>query len=342
MDPYASAMPEPSYSLEVSTGKQGRTNPKKPAYKLLTVERKVTSDSETMDIERATILAEEIGAAARTLHDQGGHRFDAAFMEQHGGAYGINVIALDTNYTVHTIKTFLYRPTCPGGPVLFRTGREVERILKVTYPALKPEEAGGMTLGLRLGKFKDLDVVFMMPSSMPDHPVLMYKLNLERKGDGSNTCVLLSARLCDGMGLGRSPPHVSLGKYKFLFPGQPLDVSKVKSAVTKGTKRGAADIEGVLYEALGAHCKMSDAGRAQLYCLVFHFFRSFKSVLGDAAFDETFASYTSMPAPVVAGILLEKEMLRTITMAASRNNRDSVDKIMGNVECLASVYNIMW
>jgi hypothetical protein len=313
--------------VHVVTGKQGRTNANKPAHELLALYKNIAMDSEILLDFEIKEIAGKVLALART---HAGHRFDEAYMAAHDGAYGISAITIDTEYGVHAYTVPLFRPTSHGGHVLFRTGKEIENVLRVTRPDIKAEEAGGMELGLFASKFKGLDCLLIVPDTF-DHPELFRALQLETKGDGTDTTTLVYLRLCDKLGLGRSPPHLSIGKFKFLFPGVELDTSLVKS---KGTKRGrdvapsssakpAGNVWDVLESMLNESVRdlrnsgldMTSAdyrAKSFLFGLAKHFLMSFDGIMGRETFNKVFAGYAQLPANIVLTTMGNKDIINGI------------------------------
>jgi hypothetical protein len=315
------------HHVEIVTGKQGRTNANKPSHELLAVLRTLDMDSGYLGDSELESIVDKVRGILQTHR---GHRFDPQYMNAHDGAYGIRVIALDKEYNVHAYTMPVYRPTSHGGHVVFRTGKEIEKVLKITHSDVPIEEAGGMELGLFVSKFKDIDCLFIVPDTIDD-PVLFRALDLEVKGDGTDTTTLVYLRLCDKLGLGRSPPHLSIGKFKFLFPGVALDTSLIKS---KGTKRSREptpppppppstventwDIMSSLLSDSIKHARTYDReseiykAKGFLYLLAQNFLEVFDIRVGRARFNTIFKDYVHLPVNIFLETMGNRSIIQSI------------------------------
>ena len=210
--------------VHVVRGKRGPIDATKPAHELLELYKNIPIDEEYLSSQDISKIAEKVRDLVRASN---GHRIDAEYMQNNDGAYGISTITIDAGMNAHAYTAPLYRPTSSRGHVFLRTGKEIEKVLKITHSDIPVQEAGERTLGLYVSKFKEYNCLLIVPDTF-DTPELFRALDLETKGDGTDTTTLVTMKLCDGLGLGRSPPHVSIGKFKFLFPGVERDISQVK------------------------------------------------------------------------------------------------------------------
>jgi len=206
---------EPCQEKDTETNAKDTKENNKPIEKQ--DERKVAKPLDAATLESVTKKVRDILA---THH---GYRFDSAYMEAHGGSYGIPMIAIDIDYTVHASMMPLYRPTSSGGHVAFRTGQKIKDVLAMTQ---------GDSI-LYVSKFKDYECVLVTPNALND-PKLYNALNLETLGD---TIALMFLRVCDKFAVGKSQPKLAVGKFKFLFPGHIVDYSQVPKDKDETTKQ---------------------------------------------------------------------------------------------------------
>lgn len=180
-----------------------------------------------------TDMATKVLRRALEMHTLQGHRFDDEYVNANG-SYGINVVTINTAGEVGGYVAPLYRPTSPGGHVFLKNHVAVWDLVHMIYPAIEKADAATTAIYCEIAKFADLDVILVAPTG---HDILtaelVYKLRLEAKGDGSDTTMLLRTRLCDAGGLARSPPHFSSSKFRFLFPGECIDLSVMKAKAPK-------------------------------------------------------------------------------------------------------------
>jgi hypothetical protein len=333
-------------TISIVTGKQGRTNANKPPHELLTEMKTIALDVETLGDDDILRISSNVLTLAR---DHQGHRFDASYMEEHGGAYGIAVIALDTQLNAREYTMPVFRPTSHGGHVAFRTQKEIENVVKITHDDVPIETAGAMELGLHVAKFRNIECILIVPDTL-EHPKLFRALDLEVKGDGTDTTTLVYLRLCDKLGLGRSPPHLSTGKFKFLFPGMAIDTSQVKPRTTKkraaddenagttsGTKRmkreestDARKTYEILNEMLDDAMRVSDAAKGALYQIAKHFLLAFDGHFGEEKFTETFKSFKHLPGSVLLDMFGNLDMVESITSTTVRDQSEC-DTILRSV-----------
>ena len=305
--------------VHIVRGKQGRTNATKPSHELLELHKNIPMDEEfLMPFEIEEISAKVLDMARK----YSGHRFDTEYMEANGGAYGISTITIDASNNVHAYTAPLYRPTSHGGHVLFRTGKEIENVLKITHSDVPVQEAGSKTLGLYVAKFKNYNCLLIVPDTF-DTPELFRALELEKKGDGTDTTTLVTMKLCDGLGLGRSPPHVSIGKFKFLFPGVERDISQVKKKRSHVEGPGAAapvqvveedDVWTVLNSMVAKSAALagSDDATNVLYRTAKHFLRTFDRMMGREEFNKVFKNFTRLPDELVIDTVGNKDIIAGI------------------------------
>lgn len=158
----------------------------------------------------------------------GGFRFDQEYMDAHGGAYGVPTIVLDINHNVHLYTTHLFKPNADSCHVIFRTGAEVRKVIRL----VEGPNAPLTFVDMYFGKFKNKECIFIAPSTM--HCVALYRaLNLETV-DG--TIALMEVRMADKYLAGKTQPRLCVGKFKFLFGREP-DLSAYNA--TKEAKRQA-------------------------------------------------------------------------------------------------------
>ena len=307
--------------VHIVRGKQGRTNATKPSHELLELHKNIPMDEEfLMPFEIEEISAKVLDMARK----YSGHRFDTEYMEANGGAYGISTITIDASNNVHAYTAPLYRPTSHGGHVLFRTGKEIENVLKITHSDVPVQEAGSKTLGLYVSKFKNYNCLLIVPDTF-DTPELFRALELEKKGDGTDTTTLVTMKLCDGLGLGRSPPHVSIGKFKFLFPGVERDISQVKKKKKRSHAEGPGEAEAVeVLETVSdvwdiLHSKIARTTYARdgeekrmLSRIAMHFMKTFETQLGRAHFNTAFEWFTRLDDKKVIGFLSERRVIDNV------------------------------
>lgn len=336
--------------ISIVTGKQGRTNANKPAYELLSEIRRIPLEIETLEDGDIEHMASDIIGLAQANQ---GHRFDQAYMDDHNGAYGIASIMLDTQLNARAWRMPVYRPTSHGGHVAFRTHDEIENVVKMTHDDIPIDTAGSKDLGLLAAKFQNMECILIMPDTL-EHPKLLRALRLETKGDGSDTTTLVYLRVCDGLGLGRSPPHLSTGKFKFLFPGVPIDTSQVKpraqkkrnadatdgSTSTNGTNAAEkrAKVEGNAYEIL--HKLLDDTVRGSAtntkgasYQTAKQFLRSLDDAVGRDKCIETLSNYTHLPGPVVMDMFGNMDVIESI-VASNIEEAHISEKILGHTRAL--------
>ena len=329
--------------ISIVTGKQGRGNPNKPTHEFFTEIKTIALEVETLDDTDISTCASEILALAR---EHQGHRFDASYLEEHGGAYGIAVISLDTQLRARKYTMPVFRPTSHGGHVAFRTQKEIEAVVKITHDDIPIENAGAMELGLFAGKFKNLECLLIMPDTL-EHPKLLRALELETKGDGTDTTTLVYLRLCDKLGLGRSPPHLSTGKFKFLFPGVAIDSSLVKprsqkkrSAVGSGDSSDGKRMKGepyanqkiydVLNGKLDDTMRVSERAKGALYQTAKHFLLSLDGHFEEEEFSKAFCGYTHLPGHVLLDMLGNVDMIESITLT-SMGDSSARDEVLRTV-----------
>jgi hypothetical protein len=233
----ASSIPPAGHSAEIFQGKRGRSSDTKPPYALLesisalksTPPAEYTDEMNAVDID----MASRVLRRALEMHTLQGHRFDDEYMANQG-SYGINVVTINTAGEVGGFVAPLYRPTSPGGHVFLKNHVAVWDLVHIIYPLIEKADASTTAIYCEIAKFADLDVILVAPTG---HDILTaelaYKLRLEAKGDGSDTTMLLRTRLCDAGGLARSPPHFSSSKFRFLFPGEHIDLSVMKAKAPK-------------------------------------------------------------------------------------------------------------
>lgn len=309
--------------VHVVTGKQGRTNANKPSHELLALHKNIAMDSDYLFDFQIEDIVTKVKELTATHH---GHRFDQSYMVHHDGAYGVRAIMIDNEYNVHTYTVPIFRPTSHGGHVVFRTGKEIESVLKVTHSDVPVEEAGGMELGLFVGKFKDLNCLLIVPDTLESFG-LFRALNLETKGDGSDTTTLVYLRLCDKLGLGRSPPHLSIGKFKFLFPGVALDSSQVKSKKRPLPPPVVEEddeddkiwnavhemLENSFRKTVGT-VREGDFYRSKsfLFGLAKRFLALFNHKMGPDVFDAAFTPFTNLNEDAVLDTIGSKEVIKSV------------------------------
>ena len=337
--------------VHIVAGKQGRMSVTKPSHELLAVEENLPLDTETLD---ECVIAEIAKKVLELAPKYSGHRFDEEYMAQNKGAYGISTLTIDTEYNVHPYVMPVFRPTSPGGHTVFRTALEIEKVLEITHADIPVENAGAMEIGLYMSKFKGLECVLIVPATMKN-PKLFRALNLETKGDGSDTTTLVSVRLCDTLGLGRSTPRLSTGKFKFLFPGVPLDTSLVKSKKSK--RKREESIEEVTQSAWDAlNSMLSECvqktradgydkttpdykAKSYLYLMAQRFLDIFDINVGRDRFEQVFAIYTSLPADICLETLGNKKVIRSIieSNVDDIQSRDSLHYEVDSYEQMISV-----
>jgi hypothetical protein len=209
----------------IVVGKQGRASLTKPPHEML--ETYATLETGDTD-EDYTEIAEKVISLARDMHITSNHRFDAEYLEANNGAYGINVVTLDAHGTVSGYVAPAYRPTSAGGHVFLKSGDAVYDLARRMYPELTKDAANTSEIYCVLAKMRDMNVILAVPDGYMSAN-LAHKLCLALKGDDTNTAMLLRTRLCDRGGLARSVAHFSTPKWRFLFPGAPIDLSQKRA-----------------------------------------------------------------------------------------------------------------
>lgn len=241
---HAATAPPRGYALEIIEGKKGRVSDTKPPHCMFAALLK-TVPTETYADEVAaadTALASRVISEAVHLHRASGHRFDNEYMAANDGAYGINVVVINEKLEVSSYIAPLFRPTSSSGHSFLKDRVAVWALIQRIYPDLKETDASTTESFCGVSKFQDLDVLLVTPmrSGTPNTGILTaelaHKLRLQPKGDGSDTTVVLRTRLCDCGGMARSPPKLSLPKFRFLFPDGPVDFTIKKP---KAKKRAA-------------------------------------------------------------------------------------------------------
>ena len=326
--------------VHIVAGKQGRVNPSKPSHELLAMEENLPLDTETLDDSRIAEIAKDV---LELVSKHTGYHFDEEYMAQHEGAYGISTVTLDTEYNVHSYVMPVIRPTSSGGHVVFGKGDELKKILAITHRSIPIEEAGSQEIGVYMSKFKGSECVLIVPDMMKKHPKLLRALNLETKGDGSDTTTLVSVRLCDTLGLGKSMPRLSTGKFKFLFPGVSLDMSQVKPKGTKRVSEHVPDkaskqvrtqeqgtpawstLHKMLSQAICSYDKTDEEynSKRALYLMARNFFEAYNWKLGRMNFETAFRPYMQLPLNLVLETLGKKHSIRNIIESTVR---DTVNK----------------
>jgi hypothetical protein len=163
----------------------------------------------------------------------------------------------------------------------------------------------------------------VVPDTLDD-PLLLRALGLETKGDGTDTTTLVYLRLCDKLGLGRSPPHVSTGKFKFLFPGVAIDKSQLKKKVSGKRAREEAvvapeeapsrsvwhTLDALLEESYRVAQSVDGGGaKSILYRVAKRFLRSCFNMMDRNDFDEAFTDYTRLPVSLVLETMGNKQII---------------------------------
>jgi hypothetical protein len=210
------------FKAVIVVGKQGRASLTKSPHEMLeTYATLETGDSD----EDYNEIAEKVISRARDMHITSNNRFDTEYLEANNGAYGINVVTLDAHGTVTGYVAPAYRPTSAGGHVFLKSGDAVYDLAHRLYPELTKDAANTSEIYCVLAKMRDMNVILAVPDGYMSAN-LANKLCLALKGDGTNTAMLLRTRLCDRGGLARSVAHFSTPKWRFLFPGAPIDLSQ--------------------------------------------------------------------------------------------------------------------
>lgn len=319
-----------------------------PAHELVVEKYSIPMSDETLLQQDIDEIASSIMDLARAHQ---GHRFDKEYMDTHDGAYGISTITLDTQLNPHAYTMKLYRPTSHGGHVAFRTGKEIEKILPITFDTLSTEDAGSQELMLMAAKFRDMECILLVPSEL-QHPRLYRALELDVIGNGTDTMAFMELRLCDGLGLGRSPPHVSTGKFKFLFPGVDIDTSQVKQRATKrqrGTptehptkrEKNGDDVLASLHIKIDDAMRVSNQAKKALHQMAKNFLSSFHGKAGHEKFGQTFTGYVTVPNPIILEIFGNLDIVENIVRTADIDQTacDDIIRDVHNIHYLAHMLN---
>jgi hypothetical protein len=238
LDAHAATLPVEHFTVLVAAGKQGRASMVKAPHSMLAEHEILVDDPEAPNSPDGTELARRVLAEALALQEAGSHRFDAEYMAGHGGAYGINLVTVDAGGAVTGYVAPAYRPTSAGGHVFLKRGDDVYDLVRRLYPSISRDAAEETEIHCVLAKVRDLDVVVAMPDGFLTARVA-HKLRLEFVGDGTENVMVLRGRLCDRGGLARSVMHFSTPKWRFLFPGAPVDLTQKRAKRPRGQRGGA-------------------------------------------------------------------------------------------------------
>lgn len=141
---------------------------------------------------------------------------------------------LDGGHDLSTEKTVtaviidaMYIPTRVTIPLTAATGKTasgyylsnkdaIENAIFAAYPDLQEIDTKAVTLYFTT--FRGVDVLFGFPLEAVD-PALFFLLDLARFGDSVHDTMAVELSMKDTTYCGRSRPHISETKFKFLFPG---------------------------------------------------------------------------------------------------------------------------
>ena len=318
------------HRISIAHGKQGRHDPAAPLADLLEVTDTVDANVDTLPESAIESIAATVRALAETHQ---GHRFDAEYMAEHDGAYGISTVFIDTQLNATHLLTPLFRPTSPGGHVFFRTKKMVSTVIERTHDDVPLAQAGSNDIYVCAGKFTGLECIVVIPDSLMHHPHLIRALDLDGF-DGARPC-LASLRVCDGNGLGRSAPRVCCGKFKLLFPNAPMDTSLVASRKRPSKKRRADDndpppaaasvrainVKDSLNAMLKAQYDMHPDTKGLLCCVAKNFIESLGFELDEATFNTKLGGFVALDPDVAVMLLGTIDMCHSIATSALNDAR---------------------
>lgn len=284
------------------------------------------------DMTPDTFIAAKAAAFNALAQANQGHSFDVTFMEENGGAYGISMIAIDENFNMAAMESYLYRPTSSGGHNLFRHREHIVEVLRATYSTLTPDKANAMNINLIMAASADFETIIIGPESLASRPKLLRAMNLKTLSGGPNDdVVLFKVRLCDGKGLGKSSPRLCNGKFKFLFPGVPIDTSLVKSRkrsrpdptptaptvpTVPAVPTAPVDVKHQLRAIVKNEYMMSGDGRRVLHRVAYKFLVTLCGELDDATFDAKMGAYLNIEPAVLVGMFGSVTVCQTVAKAA--------------------------
>ena len=261
-------------------------------------------ESETLcdeDIRR--VASEVLGLASRNQ----GHGLTPAYAAEHDGANAFSVVTIDTQLRAKAFESYMYPPTTSSGYKLFKTRENIMDLLEATHDSLDADTAGTMELHVYMAKFKDLDCILVVPDSVAaEHPKLIRELGLDTLNDGMDNTILMDIRVCDGQSLGKSAPYLSIGRFKFLFPGVAMDMSQVRQKERVGKKRPAPKplaVNEQIISMLDDEYRVHGRAKRLLYTVARKFVETMHYFLDEHTFNEKMAGFTSITPAVVLSTL---------------------------------------
>jgi len=225
------------------------------------------------------------------------------FEKNEQGAYTVPAITIDTSGKVHSYTLPLLPPTKGTSYMIFPKKAHLRQLLPITRDDLPLDKAGEHEICMHLAKFKDKECLLVVPDTYKC-PALFRALDLETIDD---TIAIVSVRACDGNGLGRSRPQLCIGKFKFHFPGRPIERPPPRRENDTDDQRPAKRAKPLTKESLLESfeemfenvCRTHDAtftpqARNQMYAVGLHLLRWMAWRLAEKDFVRNFSPFLQL------------------------------------------------
>jgi hypothetical protein len=225
--------------------------------------------------------------------------------------------------------------------VFLRTKKTIAEVIEKTHDAVPIDAAGSKDLSILVGKLRGLECIVCFPDSMTEHPKLIRAFALD--GIAGAETVVVSLRVCDANGLGRSAPKMCCGKFKFLFPGAPVDASQVvsrkkhkasaqptQSAHTATPSRPSRAVKDKLNAMLRTQYDLHRDTKGFLCCVAKNFIESLGIELDEDTFNTKLDVYLPLDPEVVVVLFGSLETCRSIATSAL-GDATKVDHVMKTV-----------
>lgn len=141
---------------------------------------------------------------------------------------------------VHSIDVPVYKPTKAGGHEFAKNKDILKKICLWTHPAIaNDEELNKTEVKVYAVRSLDANVILLFPEAAAS-PAYLSKLNVPRDPRDPDSIAAVELRLNDGTTLGKSATQICASKFRHLFPGVPIDTSKVPKKKRKASAAAIA------------------------------------------------------------------------------------------------------